>query len=82
MRTGDLLGSGTISGNEPRTEGSLLEQIKGGKEPIELEGSEQRCFLHDHDTITIRGWSGQEGALVGFGECTGTILPALELTLD
>jgi fumarylacetoacetase len=76
LRTGDLFGSGTISGTEPQTQGSLLEQIQGGKVPIKLSDGQERRFLEDGDTITIRGWSGTEGALVGFGECTGTILPA------
>ncbi|KAL2068422.1 hypothetical protein VTL71DRAFT_16520 [Oculimacula yallundae] len=79
LRPGDLFGSGTISGTEPRTQGSLLEQIQGGKVPIPLNKGEERRFLEDGDTITIRGWSGEEGGLVGFGECTGTILPALNL---
>src|ERR1700712_4800964 len=69
MRTGDLLGSGTISGTEPKTQGSLLEQIQGGKVPLKLGGGEERLFLEDGDTVTIRGWSGKEGGLVGFGEC-------------
>jgi len=77
MRTGDLLGSGTISGTEPQTQGSLLEQIQGGKFPLKLNGGEERRFLEDGDTITIRGWSGKGAGLVGFGDCSGTILPAL-----
>lgn len=80
MRTGDLLGSGTISGTEPGTQGSLLEQIYGGKVAMELTGSEERKFSQDGDTVTIRGWPGaDEDGLVGFGNCAGKILPALEL---
>lgn len=82
MRTGDLLGSGTISGTDPQTQGSLLEQIQGGKIPIRLNGGEERRFLEDGDTVTIRGWSGKEGGLVGFGTCSGTIQPALDLQLE
>lgn len=78
LRTGDLFGSGTISGEEPGTQGSLLEQIQGGKVSIQLNGGEERKFLQDGDTITIRGWSGQEGALIGFGDAVGTILPAVK----
>ncbi|QYS97886.1 Fumarylacetoacetase [Trichoderma simmonsii] len=77
LRTGDLFGSGTISGTEPKSQGSLLEQIQGGTVPMKLEGDEERKFLEDGDTITIKGWSGEEGSLVGFGECSGTILPAV-----
>lgn len=79
MRTGDLLGSGTISGFEPGTQGSLLEQTKGGKTPIELPGGEQRTFVNDGDTIIIKGYAGTlaSGGVVGFGECRGTILPTI-----
>ncbi|KAF4962581.1 hypothetical protein FSARC_9359 [Fusarium sarcochroum] len=78
MRTGDLLGSGTISGLESGTQGSLLEQTQGGKVLVQLEGGEERKFIQDGDTITITGWSGtSEDGVVGFGECAGTILPAL-----
>ncbi|KUL92554.1 hypothetical protein ZTR_02430 [Talaromyces verruculosus] len=78
LRPGDLFGSGTISGEEPGTQGSLLEQIQGGKVSIQLNGGEERKFLQDGDTITIRGWSGRDGGLVGFGDAVGTILPAVE----
>ncbi|KAM0186339.1 hypothetical protein ACHAPI_011760 [Fusarium lateritium] len=78
LRTGDLLGSGTISGLEAGTQGSLLEQTLGGKQVVQLEGGEERKFIQDGDTITITGWSGSgEDGLVGFGECSGTILAAV-----
>ncbi|KAL2879794.1 hypothetical protein SGCOL_004837 [Colletotrichum sp. CLE4] len=79
LRPGDLLGSGTISGTEPGTEGSILEQTQGGKQAVQLSGGEERKFLQDGDTLIIRGWSGQEGALVGFGEVSGKIEAALKL---
>ncbi|KAF6842598.1 fumarylacetoacetase [Colletotrichum musicola] len=76
LRAGDLLGSGTISGTEPGTQGSLLEQSQGGKTPIQLPGGLERRFLDDGDTVTIRGWAGEiDGELVGFGECSGKIVP-------
>ncbi|CAK7200183.1 hypothetical protein SEUCBS139899_002874 [Sporothrix eucalyptigena] len=78
LQVGDLLGSGTISGPDPGTQGSLLEANMGGKTPIQLPGGETRMFLEDGDTITITGWAGdEEGGLVGFGDCTGQVLPAL-----
>ena len=74
MRTGDLLGSGTISGKEEGDLGSMLEMNQGGKKDILLAGMEVRKFLKDGDTVTIRGvCGGEQGALVGFGECTGTV---------
>lgn len=79
LRPGDLLGSGTISGTEAGTEGSILEQTKGGKVPLSLSGGEERKFLQDGDTLVIRGWTGAGGARVGFGEVSGKIEAALPL---
>ena len=77
MQVGDLLGSGTISGAEEGSQGSLLEQCANGKTKIRLNGGEERTFLEDGDTVIIKGAAGSMDAdLVGFGECTGTILPA------
>ncbi|WP_118133553.1 fumarylacetoacetase [Oceanicella sp. SM1341] len=77
MRVGDLLGSGTISGEEKGSFGSLLELSWGGKEPITLAGGETRSFIEDGDRLTFRGAALGEGYRVGFGECTGRILPAV-----
>ena len=77
MSTGDLLGSGTISGPEKESRGSLLEMSWGGKEPMTLEGGETRSFINDHDTLTLRGVAEGDGYRIGFGDCAGTILPAL-----
>lgn len=75
MRIGDLLGSGTISGPEPSSRGSLLELSWGGKEPIGIEGG-TRCFVEDGDTITIRGGARADGYRIGFGPCSGQLLPS------
>ncbi|KAJ5784714.1 uncharacterized protein N7503_009926 [Penicillium pulvis] len=74
LRSGDLLGSGTISGTEPKTQGSFLEQTNG-KTAIKLADGSERMFLEDGDTVVLRGLAGTEGSYVGFGDCTGTILP-------
>lgn len=74
METGDLLGSGTISGPERDARGSLLELSWNGRDPVAVDGG-TRCFLEDGDEVTLRGYC--EGATrIGFGTCTGTILPA------
>ncbi|KAH0536182.1 hypothetical protein FGG08_006921 [Glutinoglossum americanum] len=79
MQVGDLLASGTISGTEPGTEGSLLEQSQNGKVSLKLQGGDERKFLEDWDIVTIRGVCGNnESSLVGFGECTGRIEPAVQ----
>jgi fumarylacetoacetase len=78
LQPGDLLGTGTISGPTPSEAGAIIELTRGGKEPITLAGGEQRAFLHDNDTVILRGWCEKAGAArIGFGECRGTVLPAL-----
>lgn len=74
METGDLLGSGTISGPTPESRGSLLEITWRGRDPLAVDGG-TRTFLEDGDTVTFTGRA--EGAYrIGFGECAGTIAPA------
>ena len=75
MTTGDLLGSGTISGPTKDSRGSLLELSWGGKEPIAIVGG-TRSFIEDHDTLTLRGWCKGEGYIIGFGDCVGKVTPA------
>lgn len=80
MRVGDLLGSGTISGTEQGTEGAFIEYTKGGKQALKLQSGAERKFLLDGDTITMTGMAGdEETGLVGFGDCSGQILPAPKL---
>jgi fumarylacetoacetase len=77
LEPGDLLGSGTQSGPEASQAGSLLELTVGGKQPLSLPSGETRAFLADGDRLTLRGWCERAGyARVGFGEVTGTVLPA------
>ncbi|MCR9138712.1 MAG: fumarylacetoacetase [Alphaproteobacteria bacterium] len=80
MNTGDLLGSGTISGPEKSGFGSLLEITWGGKEPLTLDGGETRTFIEDGDTLTLTGFARGEDYRIGFGACAGTILPSPELS--
>ena len=78
MRTGDLLGSGTISGPEKQERGSLLELSWGSKEPFELKQGGTRSFIEDGDTLGLHGAAHGDGYKVGFGPCLGTVLPALK----
>lgn len=80
MRVGDLLGSGTISGPDKDNRGSLLELSWSGQEPLTLDTGEERSFLEDGDTLTLRGAAIGDGYKVGFGACSGKILPAPKLT--
>lgn len=78
MRVGDLLGSGTISGPTKPERGALLELTWGGQEPLTLDTGETRCFLEDGDTLTLHGTAQGDGYRIGFGVCSGQVLPALE----
>ncbi|MBV8284965.1 MAG: fumarylacetoacetase [Candidatus Eremiobacteraeota bacterium] len=76
-RTGDLFASGTISGPDPGTYGSLIELTWRGERPIELPNGETRTFLQDGDEVTLRGWCERRGARrIGFGAARGRIVPA------
>lgn len=78
FRPGDLCGSGTISGPESRTEGSMLEISRAGKNPITLKDGSTRKYLDDGDTLILRGYCQNEnGARIGFGECRGSVTPAV-----
>jgi fumarylacetoacetase len=80
LRRGDLYASGTVSGTEPGTYGSLMELSWGGQQPLELETSETRTFLEDDDTVVMSGVTRlPDGGLVGWGEVSGTVLPAIGL---
>jgi fumarylacetoacetase len=77
LRAGDLLGTGTQSGPTPAEAGSLLELSCGGRQPLILPNGEQRRFLNDGDTITLRAVCERAGyARLGFGEACGRIIAA------
>ena len=80
LQSGDLFGSGTLSGPRPEQAGSLLELTMGGKQPIALSNGEARTYLQDGDTIVLRAHCQRPGQRrIGFGECRGTVLPARTL---
>jgi fumarylacetoacetase len=77
LRAGDLFASGTISGPDRDQRGSFIEMSWNGTEPLQLADGSSRAFLEDGDTVTISGQvRGRGGTRIGFGEVTGTILPA------
>ena len=80
MRAGDLLASGTISGPDPSSFGSMLELSWRGSKVVDLTANgQERKFLKDGDTVIIRGFceNPQEaGTRLGFGQCSGQLLPA------
>lgn len=74
---GDLYASGTISGPTPDSYGSMLEISWQGKKPIQMPDGTERKFIIDNDTVVMKGYCEKEGVRIGFGECSGKILPAL-----
>jgi fumarylacetoacetase len=75
LRPGDLLATGTISGERREQAGCLLELTRNGHEPITLPNGERRAFLEDGDEIIFTGWSQTEGQMpIRLGECRGTLL--------
>ena len=79
LQSGDLLGTGTLSGPSADQGGSLLELSQGGKRPLQLSNGETRSFLEDGDSVILRGHCERPGfRRIGFGECAGTVLPALK----
>ena len=78
LNPGDLLGTGTLSGPDLGSTGSLLEASLGGKQPIRLASGEERTFLQDGDTIVLKARCAREGAApIGFGECRGNVVAAV-----
>jgi fumarylacetoacetase len=78
LRPGDLLATGTISGPEEGSEGCLLE-MKHRSQPLSLPTGETRTFLEDGDEVVLRAYCERPGLpRIGFGECVGRILPALQ----
>ncbi|XP_070809834.1 fumarylacetoacetase isoform X2 [Pituophis catenifer annectens] len=76
LRPGDLLASGTISGPEPENFGSMLELSWNGTKSINLGHDQSRTFLQDGDEVIMTGYCQGKGHRIGFGECSGKILPA------
>lgn len=78
VQVGDLMGSGTISGPTPNSYGSLLEITWNATKPLTLANGEQRTFIQDGDTVTMKGFCEKEGVRIGFGAVSGKVLPAIQ----
>ncbi|KAJ8926102.1 hypothetical protein NQ315_009959 [Exocentrus adspersus] len=77
VNPGDLMGSGTISGDTSDSFGSLLELSWKGTKPLTLLDGSQRKFLADGDTVTMKAVCEGDSYNIGFGTCVGTLLPAI-----
>jgi len=78
VRSGDMMGSGTISGPTKDSYGSMLELTWRGQNPITLSDGTKRKFIDDNDTVIMRAYCQNDKMRIGFGECSGKVLPALE----
>ncbi|WP_114781478.1 fumarylacetoacetase [Botryobacter ruber] len=76
IRVGDMFASGTISGSEKGTFGSMLELTRGGTQPLRLVDGTERSFINDNDTVIMRGYGEHHGIRIGFGEVRTKVLPA------
>lgn len=77
VNSGDMMGSGTISGKTPDSYGSMLELTWRGEKPIKLADGTERKFINDNDTVILKGYCKNENVRIGFGECRTKLLPAI-----
>ena len=79
VNSGDMMGSGTISGATEDSFGSMLELTWGGQKPLKMNDGSERKFINDNDTVIIRGFCQKDNLRIGFGEVSSKLLPAVEL---
>ncbi|MEJ2162767.1 MAG: fumarylacetoacetate hydrolase family protein, partial [Robiginitalea sp.] len=77
VNSGDMMGSGTISGATEDSFGSMLELAWMGTKPIPLSNGQARTFIQDHDMVVLRGYCQKDGLRIGFGEVRSQLLPAI-----
>ena len=75
INSGDMMGSGTISGSTPDSFGSMLELTWGGKNPLKLSDGTERKFINDNDTVIMKGYCENKDIRIGFGEVCSKLLP-------
>lgn len=76
INVGDTMASGTISGPDEGSFGSMMEITWRGTKPLKLKDGSERKFINDGDTVIIRGFAEKDGVRIGFGECSSKVLPA------
>lgn len=81
VNSGDMMGSGTISGPTEDSFGSMLELTWGGQKPLKMKDGSERKFINDNDTVIIRGFCQKDKLRIGFGEVSSKLLPAVNLKL-
>lgn len=75
VNSGDMMGSGTISGSTPDSYGSMLELTWRGEKPLKMKDGTKRKFINDNDTVIMRGYCEKDGTRIGFGEVNTQLLP-------
>ncbi|MBS7786662.1 fumarylacetoacetase [Flavobacterium sp. CYK-55] len=75
VNSGDMMGSGTISGPTPDSYGSMLELTWNGKNPIKMQDGTERKFINDNDTVIMKGYCKNNEVRIGFGEVSSKLLP-------
>ncbi|MDI6048846.1 fumarylacetoacetase [Flavobacterium sp. XS2P24] len=75
VNSGDMMGSGTISGPTEDSFGSMLELTWGGKNPIKMGDGTERKFINDNDTVIMKGFCQNGQVRIGFGEVSSKLLP-------
>ena len=78
INAGDMMGSGTISGPDPSSYGSMLELSCRGEKPVVLNNDQSRKFIEDYDTVIMRGYCENKGTRIGFGEVRSQLLPVFQ----
>ncbi|WP_242094681.1 fumarylacetoacetase [Aestuariivivens sediminicola] len=78
VNSGDMMGSGTISGPTPESYGSMLELTWKGTKPIKMKDGSERKFINDHDTVIMRGYCKKDDTRIGFGEVSTKLLPVFK----
>ena len=76
LNVGELMASGTISGPDEGSFGSMMEITWRGTKPVKMSDGSERKFINDGDTVIIRGYAEKNGVRIGFGECASLVLPA------
>ncbi|WP_445715992.1 fumarylacetoacetase [Flavobacterium sp.] len=79
VNSGDMMGSGTISGPTEDSFGSMLELTWGGQKPLKMKDGSERKFINDNDTVIVRGYCQKGNLRIGFGEVSSKLLPAVDL---
>jgi fumarylacetoacetase len=77
IQVGDMYASGTISGPDAGSYGSMLELTWNGQNPLSLNDGSVRKFIEDGDEVTMKGYAKKDGVRIGFGECRGEVLKAI-----